>query len=86
MNLRYALWKKGYMSHLDYLPGLLEIEEESLKAYLGILFFQYFKTSSESDLRNAENDVSSPLFALCSKVLKDYILKHYELVSINNSK
>jgi hypothetical protein len=49
MNLRYALWKKGYMSHLDYLPGLLEIEEESLKAYLGILFFQYFKTSSESD-------------------------------------
>jgi hypothetical protein len=49
MNLRYALWKKGYMSNLDYLPGLLEIEEESLKAYLGILFQQYFKTNSESD-------------------------------------
>lgn len=30
--------------------------------------------------------MSKPLFALCSKVLKDYVLKHSELVSINTSK
>ena len=30
-----------------------------------------------------EENVSQPLFALCSKVLKDYALKNSELLSIN---
>ena len=71
------------MAHLkDELPGLLELEEQALKAYLSILFKQYQRARA-GDMNSADqNDVSKPLFALCSKVLKDYVLKHSELVSI----
>lgn len=76
------------MSHLDHLPGLLAQEEESLKVYLSILFKQYFKEKDQKAKPDAEtgNDVAKPLFALCSKVLKDYVLKHSELMSIKSSK
>lgn len=70
------------MSQLTHLPGLLAQEEESLKVYLSILFKQFFK---EKDSHSG-NDVAKPLFALCSKVLKDYVLKHSELISIKTSK
>lgn len=73
------------MTHLDHLPGLLALEEESLKVYLSILFKQFFNVKYEAEPKS-EDDVSKPLFALCSKVLKDYVLKHSELVSINASK
>ena len=82
VNLRFRLWKSGYMAELDHLPGLLAQEEESLKVYLSILFKQFFKGRDGQ----AGEDVSKPLFALCSKVLKDYVLKHSELISINASK
>jgi brefeldin A-inhibited guanine nucleotide-exchange protein len=77
VNLRFKLWKSGYMQELDHLPGLLAHEEESLKVYLSILFKQFHLKQS---------NVNKPLFALCSKVLKDYNLKHSELISINASK
>ena len=80
--MRVRLWKSGYMGHLDHLPGLLAQEEESLKVYLSILFKQFFK---EKDTQTG-NDDAKPLFALCSKVLKDYVLKHSELISIKTSK
>jgi brefeldin A-inhibited guanine nucleotide-exchange protein len=38
VNLRFRLWKQGYMAELNHLPGLLDHEEESLKVYLSILF------------------------------------------------
>mmetsp|Transcript_20573 Transcript_20573/g.31355 ORF Transcript_20573/g.31355 Transcript_20573/m.31355 type:complete len:210 (+) Transcript_20573:3910-4539(+) len=38
LKLRLKLWKDGYMSESNHLPGLLDIEEESLKVYLSILF------------------------------------------------
>jgi brefeldin A-inhibited guanine nucleotide-exchange protein len=77
VNLRFKLWKSGYMQELDHLPGLLAHEEESLKVYLSILFKQFHLKQS---------NVNKPLFALCAKVLKDYNLKHSELISINASK
>ena len=83
VNLRFRLWKQGYMAELNHLPGLLDHEEESLKVYLSILFKQFYKGTGN---QNYQDDVSKPLFALCSKVLKDYILKHSELISINTSK
>lgn len=70
------------MAELDHLPGLLAHEEESLKVYLSILFKQFFKGRGSQ----LDDDSSKPLFALCSKVLKDYVLKHSELISINVSK
>lgn len=70
------------MAALDHLPGLLAHEEESLKVYLSILFKQFYKGRQGQ----SSEDVSVPLFALCTKVLKDYILKNSELVSINTSK
>lgn len=71
------------MAHLkDELPGLLELEEQALKAYLSILFKQYQRARAGDINMTDQNDVSKPLFALCSKVLKDYVLKHSELVSI----
>ena len=82
MNLRFRLWKQGYMAQLDHLPGLLAHEEESLKVYLSILFKQFYKGRQGQ----TSDDVSKPLFALCSKVLKEYILKNSELISINTSK
>lgn len=82
VTLRFRLWKGGYMGQLDHLPGLLAHEEESLKVYLSILFKQFFKERGGQ----AGNDVAKPLFALCSKVLKDYVLKHSELMSIKDSK
>jgi hypothetical protein len=77
VTLRFHLWKAGYLAELDHLPGLLAQEEESLKAFLGLLFRQFFK---------AEHKICKPLFPLVSKVLKDYVLKHSELISINASK
>ena len=44
-------------------------------------FSSFFSEGADDD-----DAVSKPLFALCSKVLKDYVLKHSELVSINTSK
>lgn len=82
VNLRFRLWKQGYMASLDHLPGLLAHEEESLKVYLSILFRQFYKGRQGQ----SNDDVSVPLFALCTKVLKDYILKNSELISINTSK
>lgn len=70
------------MAELDHLPGLLAHEEESLKVYLSILFRQFFAGRAGQ----VDEDSSKPLFALCSKVLKDYVLKHSELISINTSK
>ena len=64
------------MAQLDHLPGLLSQEEESLKVYLQILFKQFFKADK------SDKQICKPLFPLCSKVLKDYVLKHSELVSI----
>ena len=78
INLRYAMWKRGYMAVSKDLPGLLDLEELSLKAYLSILF-KCFKKGANSQ----HDDVSGPLFALCSKVLKDYSLKNSELLSID---
>lgn len=86
INLRYQLWKQGYMGQLDHLPGLLSLEEESLHVYLSIRFKQYFSGSKQPASADDDDAVSKPLFALCSKVLKDYVLKHSELVSINTSK
>ena len=86
INLRYQLWKQGYMSQLKHLPGLLSLEEESLRVYLSIRFKQHFGGSKQSINADEDDAVSKPLFALCSKVLKDYVLKHSELVSINTSK
>lgn len=86
INLRYQLWKQGYMGQLKHLPGLLALEEESLHVYLSIRFKQYFSGSKQPSSVDDEDAVSKPLFALCSKVLKDYVLKHSELVSINTSK
>ena len=48
---------------------------------MSILFKQYQRARA-GDTSGDQNDVSRPLFALCSKVLKDYVLKHSELVSI----
>jgi len=86
INLRYQLWKQGYMSQLNHLPGLLSLEEESLSVYLSIRFKQYFGGSEQPSDADDDDAVNKPLFALCSKVLKDYVLKHSELVSINTSK
>jgi hypothetical protein len=77
VNLRFKLWKSGYMSELDYLPGLLAHEMESLKVYLSILFKQFYAK---------HGSITVPLFDLISKVIKDYNLKHSELISINVSK
>ena len=74
------------MSQLNHLPGLLSLEEESLNVYLSIRFKQYFGGSDQPSNADDDDAVSKPLFALCSKVLKDYVLKHSELVSINTSK
>ena len=82
VTLRFRLWKGGYMGQLDHLPGLLAHEEESLKVYLSILFKQFFKERGGQE----GNDVAKPLFALCSKVLKDYVLKHSELISTREGK
>ena len=38
LTLRFRLWKAGYQSNIDQLPGLLVLEEKSLKVYLYILF------------------------------------------------
>ena len=71
------------MAHLkDEPPGFLELEEQALKAYLSILFKQYQRAREGRVQSSDQNDVSTPLFALCSKVLEDYVLKHSELVSI----
>lgn len=86
INLRYQLWKQGYMSQLKHLPGLLSLEEESLRVYLSIRFKQHFGGFKQPASADEDDAVSKPLFALCSKVLKDYVLKHTELVSINTSK
>jgi hypothetical protein len=76
LSLRLKLRKQGYMADQNHIPGLLELEEESLKVYLSILFKQFFSQESSN---------KQQLFGLCSKVLKDYALKHSELVSINNN-
>lgn len=73
------------MAELDHLPGLLAHEEEGLKVYLSILFKQFFQGKDRQD-RSMEGDVKNELFSRCSKVLKDYVLKHSELISINQSK
>lgn len=65
------------MQELNHLPGLLDIEEESLKTYLSILFKLHFSNQTSPD--------NKPLFELCAKVLKDYVLTHSELISINMS-
>lgn len=65
------------MDELKHLPGLLALEEESLKTYLNILFKQHFST---------KNSDSKALFELSAKVLKDYVLTHNKLIQINNSK
>ena len=75
--MRFKLWKSGYMAELDHLPGLLPHEMESLRVYLSILFKQFHAKHS---------NISSTLFEGIQKVLKDYNLKHSELISINNSK
>jgi len=76
--LRFRLWQAGYQSSEEELPGLLAQEEESLKVYLTILFKQHFAQKKAGR--------SSPkLFDLYSKVLKDYVFKHSELVSIGSS-
>ena len=73
LQLRLKLLQAGYKGDQDSIPGLLDLEEESLKVYLSILFKQYFKQGKQDNL-----------FELCSKMLKDYSLKHSELVSINS--
>ena len=74
MNLRFKLQRQGFTTHDGQLPGMLAHEEQSLKVYLSILFKQFFK----------QGDSSKQLFELCSKVLKDYVLKQSELVSIKS--
>ena len=81
VTLRFRLWKAGFNIHNDHLPSLLELEEESLKVYTSILFKQFFTSNQKAD-----NQVAKQLFGLCSKVLKDYVLKHSELVSLGSSK
>jgi len=76
-TLRFRLWKAGFQSSKDELPGLLSQEEESLKVSLTIQFKLYF---------NSPQQDSNKLFAHCSKVLKDYVLKHSELVSVTSVK
>lgn len=78
INVRFALWKRGYYSQSKDLPGLLELEEQALKAYLAVLFRQYLASGDEKG-----DDLSSNLFNRCNKVLKDYCLKHSELISIS---
>jgi hypothetical protein len=78
VSLRFKLWKAGFMANQSELPGLLSLEEESLKVFLNIMFHQFFK--------DKETKICQPLFPLCSKVLKDYVLKHSELESISASK
>ena len=75
--LRFKLFKQGYQAHLNELPGLLSSEEESQKVYLSILFKQFFKEKQKTNKK---------LFDNCSKVLKDYVFKHSELVSIKSAK
>jgi len=74
LSLRVKLHKSGYMADSD-LPGLLALEEESVKVYLSILFKQFFINPKKN----------SQVFDLCTKVLKDYSLKHSELVSIKTN-
>jgi len=38
ISARFSLWQNGFQDPDSNLPGMLEIEEESLKAYLTILF------------------------------------------------
>ena len=77
----FKLWKAGFNNQHYHLPGLLELEEEALKVYTSILFKQFFSSNQKAD-----NQVCKQLFGLCSKVLKDYVLKHSELVSLGSSK
>jgi brefeldin A-inhibited guanine nucleotide-exchange protein len=76
VNVRYALWKRGYQSQSKDLPGLLELEEQALKAYLSVLFAQYLSGHDEKGLHHN-------LFSRCNKVIRDYCLKHSELLSIS---
>lgn len=74
MNLRQALKNAGYSQNKEPLPSLLKLEQQSLKAFLLILFGKFQKTGQSQQV----------LFGQCSKVLKDYVLKHNELSSIND--
>lgn len=80
--LRHRLWKSGYKATQEHLPGLQDIEVESLKVQLSILFKQFFK----AEQTNEDNDQAKPLLDQCSKVLKDYVLIHRELVSIQSNR
>ena len=55
LNIRFKLWKNGFMSEQNNLPGLLAHEEESLKVYLSIMFKQFFKWKHA---KNNNEDVS----------------------------
>lgn len=82
LGLRLKLWNDGFMADLKQLPGLNAQEREAISNYLKILFRMYFQPKEGL---NFEGN-SKKLFDLCSKVLKDYVLQHSELVSIMNSK
>mmetsp|Transcript_7302 Transcript_7302/g.12326 ORF Transcript_7302/g.12326 Transcript_7302/m.12326 type:complete len:209 (+) Transcript_7302:5274-5900(+) len=87
LSLRFSLWKQGFQSELPHLPGLLDLEEQSLKAFLRILFIQYFNGREEKGRQIKLSDgAAQDVFELASKVLRDYMLKHSQLASINASK
>ena len=51
---------------------------------LKILFTQYFK-AKDGVFKDLES-ISERVFEMSSKVMKDYVLKHNEVVTINASK
>jgi brefeldin A-inhibited guanine nucleotide-exchange protein len=47
INLRYKLWKDGFMADMKQLPGLIKQEREGLSSYLQILFRLYDQPKEE---------------------------------------
>jgi hypothetical protein len=72
LNLRFKLWKQGFMADLQMMPGLIRQEWESLSTILKILFKMYYHPKESSSDKQK-------LFGLCEKVIHDYIGKQTEL-------
>jgi predicted XRE-type DNA-binding protein len=63
---------------------LLDLERESLKVLLSILFEVFFRSrrSHSSQLKSAK----AKMFSRCTHVIKDYVLKQNEVLSIQSIK